>query len=263
MEMPVWQRFRKLIGSNFMQYQINKFFLSTIALMFCCFVVVMAQQPKPTKQQRPTKHPTQFDKILDSDDKQPVGSEPNEAGKTEQTATPKTTLQSSDALVQAVLNLTVEVKNLVNEVRANNSRQQIQTDILRLNRTDLRIDRYESELKTVRDRLAILEGEAQNLQLILTPEGLEAQVSRMPYANKGDAIRQVKDNLEARLRVVTTEKELVQRREAELAGVLKGFREASSETEKRLQAIEDSLKKLAPTEAPEHADKAKPDTQDK
>ena len=242
-----------------MQYK--KSLSLVLLLMFCCSFFVLAQesqQPKTSKPPRPTKHPTQFDKIIDTENN--ASSETKDKSAAASVTIPKTTLQSSDALVQAVLNLTVEVKNLVNEVRANNSRQQIQTDILRLNRTDLRIDRYESELKTVRDRLAILEGESQNLQLMLTTEGLEAQVSRMPYANKGDAIRQVKDNIEARLRVVTTEKELAQRREAELAGVLKGFREASSETEKRLQAIEESLKKLAPTEAPEQADKPKPDT---
>ncbi len=243
-----------------MQYQ--KSFL--LLLMCSCFAFVMAQdpqksQPPKTNKQRPAKHPTQFDKIIDAEVL--PANQPSNTDKTEAApAATKTELQTSDALVQAVLNLTVEVKNLVSEVRSTNARQQVQTDILRLSRLDLRLDRYESELKTVRDRLGLLEADYQNLQFLLTPEGLEAQVSRMPYANKGDAIRQVKDAHEARLRIITAERDLVKRREAELSGVVQGFREASTETEKRVQVIEEALKKLAEAQL---ADKPKPDVPEK
>ena len=243
-----------------MQYQ--KSFSLLLMLMLSCFALVNAQEntqlPKP-KSQRPTKHPTQFDKIIDTEGKQP--NQPPTIEKTEPTSAPvKTELQSADALVQAVLNLTVEVKNLVSEVRSTNARQQVQTDILRLSRLDLRLDRYESELKTVRDRLGLLEADYQNLQSLLTPEGLEAQVSRMPYANKSDAMRQVKETFEARLRAVSAERDIVKRREAELSGVVQGFREASTETEKRVQAIEEALKKLAEAQL---AEKTKPDVPEK
>ena len=227
--------------------------------MLSCFVLVNAQentQPPKPKSQRPTKYPTQFDKIIDTEDKQ--ANQPPTTEKIEPaTASVKTEVLASDALVQAVQSLTVEVKNLVNEVRATNARQQVQTDILRLSRLDLRLDRYESELKTVRDRLALLEADYQNLQFLLTPEALEAQVSRMPYASKSEAIRQVKENHEARLRNVSAERELVKRREAELAAVVNSFREASNETEKRLAAIEEALKKLAEVQ------QLKPDAPDK
>jgi hypothetical protein len=215
------------------------------------------QPPKTTKQQRPTKYPTQFDKILDTEEKkagEPAG-EPK--AETPPVVAPKTDTLVSEALVKAVESLTVEVKNLVSEVRTTNARQQIQTDILRLTRTDLRVDRYEAELKAVRDRLALLESDYQNLHLLLTPEALEAQVSRMPYANKGDAIRQVKDAHEARLRVVSAEREIVLRREKELADVVKAFRDVGAETEKRLQGIEETLKKLA--ETTDQVGKPKPD----
>jgi hypothetical protein len=239
-----------------MQYQ--KSFLLLLTLTLSSFVIAQTQ-PEKTNKQRPTKYPTQFDKIIDTEDKQP--NQPPNTEKTEATTAPvKADIQVSDALVQAVQSLTVEVKNLVNEVRSTNARQQVQTDILRLSRLDLRLDRYESELKTVRDRLALLEADYQNLQFLLTPEALEAQVSRMPYANKGDAIRQVKEAQEARLRNVTAERELVKRREAELSAVVKGFREASDETEKRLVAIEEALKKLAEAQA---TDKPKPDAPEK
>lgn len=241
-----------------MQYQ--KSFLLSLVLMLCCFAFVAAQtQPPKTSKQRPIKHPTQYDKILGTEES-PTNPLPA-TEKTEPAATPtKTELQSSDALVQAVLNLTVEVKNLVNEVRSTNTRQQVQTDILRLSRLDLRLDRYESELKTVRDRLGLLETDYQNLQAVLTPEGIEAQVSRIPYANKSDAVRQVKENFEARLRTVSAEREIVKRREAELSGIVQGFREASTETEKRVQVIEEALKKLAEAQL---AEKPKPDVPEK
>lgn len=239
-----------------MQYQ--KSFSLLFVLMLNCFIFANAQentQPPKPKPQRPTKHPTQFDKIIDPEDRQP--NQPQTTERTEPTtASVKTESLASDALVQAVQSLTVEVKNLVNEVRATNARQQVQTDILRLSRLDLRLDRYESELKTVRDRLALLEADYQNLQFLLTPEALEAQVSRMPYANKGDAIRQVKEAQEARLRAVSAERDIAKRRETELAAVVKGFREASDETEKRLVAIEEALKKLAESQ---QGEKPKPE----
>lgn len=239
-----------------MQYQ--KSFLLLLMLLLGSLAIAQTQ-PEKTNKQRPTKYPTQFDKIIDTEDKQP--NQPPNTEKTEPVATPaKTDLQVSDALVMAVQSLTVEVKNLVSEVRATNARQQVQTDILRLSRLDLRLDRYESELKTVRDRLALLETDYQNLQFLLTPDAIEAQVSRMPYANKGDAIRQVKDAHEARLRNVTAERELVKRREGELAAVVNSFREASTETEKRLVAIEEALKKVAEAQ---QGDKIKPDAPEK
>ncbi len=243
-----------------MQYQ--KSFSLLLVSMLSCFALVNAQentQPPKPKPQRPTKHPTQFDKIIDTEGKQP--NQPPNTEKTEPAAASvKPEIQASDALVQAVLSLTVEVKNLVNEVRSTNARQQVQTDILRLSRLDLRLDRYESELKTVRDRLGLLEADYQNLQSLLTPEGIEAQLSRMPYANKSDAVRQVKETFEARLRTVSAERDIVKRREAELSGIVQGFREASAETEKRVQTIEEALKKLAEAQL---AEKPKPDVPEK
>ena len=245
-----------------MQYLKLNSLLLALVLMLSGWAKVSAQesqpqrQPKTSKQQRPTKHPTQFDKIIDTDEK--LTGDQSEKTAVPSVIPPKTDSLASDALVKAVESLTVEVKNLVGEVRATNARQQIQTDILRLTRTDLRIDRYEGELKTVRDRLALLESDYQNLQMLLTSEALEIQVSRMPYANKGDAIRQVKDSHEARLRVVTAEREIVQRREKELSEVVKAFREVGAETEKRLQGIEETLKKLADTT--DQTGKPKPDT---
>lgn len=235
-----------------MQYPKSNSLLLAFVLMLNGWALVKAQESQTqrqqkTKQQRPTKYPTQFDKIIDAEEKkaeEPTGEEKKD---TPPVVAPKPDIVMSEALVKAVESLTVEVKNLVSEVRTSNARQQIQTDILRLTRTDLRVDRYEGELKTVRDRLALLEADYQNLQLLLTPEALEAQVSRMPYANKGDAIRQVRDAHEARLRVVTAEREIVQRREKELAEVVKAFRDVGAETEKRLAGIEETLKKLAET----------------
>ncbi len=198
---------------------------------------------------RPTKQPTQFDKIIEIENKdQPA-----------QPATEKTVnvprsrpdaMPSSDALVRALENLTGEVKSLVNEVRAGNARQQMQTDILQLNRVDLRIDRYESEQKMLRDRIAVLDAEKQNLDLLMSPQGIEAQVSRMPYADKNKAIQQVKESLDARFRAVNVELDRLKAHDNELSAILKSFRDYGAETEKHLQGLEEAVKKLVPAEEP-------------
>ena len=112
------------------------------------------------------------------------------------------------------------------------------------------IDRYEAEQKTLRDRIAVLDAEKQNLDLLMSPQGIEAQVSRMPYADKNKAIQQVKESLDARFRAVTLELEQFQVRNNELSAVLKSFRDYGAETEKHLQGLEESVKKLVPAEEP-------------
>ena len=141
---------------NFMQYLKLNSLLLTFVFLLGISALVNAQETQPqrqqktTKQQRPTKHPTQFDKIIDTEDKSSENQPGEDKTQAPPIVPPKNDSLVSEALVKAVESLTAEVKNLVGEVRANNARQQIQTDILRLTRTDLRIDRYEAELKTVR-----------------------------------------------------------------------------------------------------------------
>lgn len=205
---------------------------------------VSAQPAKTTRTQRPTKYPTQFDKIIDPNDK---AADAREKEKTEQSAQPAAPAPDvNEGLIKAVEALSQQVKSLVDEVRAGNARQQINTEVLRMSRFDLRIDRYEAEMKTVRERLALLETDYQILVNSLTPEALEQQVSRMPYASKTEAIARVKEANENRLRTVSTERDLVKRREAELTGILSALREVSGDTEKRLVALEEQIRKAQP-----------------
>ncbi len=227
------------------------FVISFLALVsFNVDSLAQASPPKTSKPQRPVKQPTQFDRIIDLDNNdQP--SQPSSGTEKTNVPRPKSDgLPSSDALVRALENLTTEVKSLVNEVRAGNARQQMQTDILQLSRVDLRIDRYEAEQKTLRDRIATLDAEKQNLDLLMSPQGIEAQVSRMPYSDKNKAIQQVKDNLDARSRAVNFELDRLKVRDDELATILKSFRDYGTETEKHLQALEETAKKLSPSETP-------------
>lgn len=216
--------------------------LSATFLVILLVGTVAAQPAKTTKTQRPTKYPTQFDKIIDPNDKTPEQKEKQEASSQPPVQAP----DPNEALIKAVDALTQQVKSLVDEVRAGNSRAQINTEVMRMSRFDLRIDRYEAEMKTVRERLAVLETDYTLLVNSLTPEALEQQVSRMPYASKTEAIARVKETNENRLRVVSTERDLVKRREAELTGILSALREVSTDTEKRLLALEEQLRKSQP-----------------
>ena len=225
-----------------------KYLVFTFA--FFAFSVVNIDGLAQTKP--PTKQPTQFDKIIDIENKdqpsQPATEKPIDATNVPRPRTDP--MSSSDALVRALESLTNEVKSLVNEVRAGNARQQMQTDILQLNRVDLRIDRYEAEQKTLRDRIAVLDAEKQNLDLLMSPQGIEAQVSRMPYADKNKAIQQVKESLDARFRPVNVQLDRLKAHDSELSAILKGFRDYGAETEKHLQGLEEAVKKLVPNEEP-------------
>ncbi len=224
-----------------------KYLVFTFAFFTFAFINIdgLAQTKRPTKQ------PTQFDKIIDIENKeQPSQPAPDKPIDATNVPRPRTDPVSSDALVRALESLTNEVKSLVNEVRAGNARQQMQTDILQLNRVDLRIDRYEAEQKTLRDRIAVLDAEKQNLDLLMSPQGIEAQVSRMPYADKNKAIQQVKESLDARFRAVNVELDRLKAHDNELSAILKSFRDYGAETEKHLQGLEEAVKKLVPNSEP-------------
>lgn len=217
-----------------------KLCLILFALVFALNADGLAQKTK----KRPVKNPPQFPNIIDTGEQsaQPVTTE----GENQKAATPpaEPPQQMDVLLVKAVVGLTLEVRSLVQEMKALNVRQQAQLDMLRLTRADLRIDQYERELKTARDRLAVLTAEEQNLQLFITPDSLNAQVAGIATFDKATTMRQLKANHEARLKVVQTEKELLQQRVTELVSALEGFRSSGSEAEKRLQSAEEILKQL-------------------
>lgn len=232
---------------GFMQYKtaIHFFFALIVALGLSASAV--AQQRKP----KPMKHPPQYPNIIDSGEAQPDSAQ--QGG--DKSGAPAAggvslSLQQTDVLIRAVESLSGEVRGLVQELRLLNARQQAQLDILRLTRADLRIDQYERELKATRDRLAQVENDEQQLQLALKPENLEAQMRTIPTLNRDATMRQLKESYEARLRAVQNEKDLLQRREAEIGGAIKGYREAVSDAEKRLQVMEEAPSSGAADGAP-------------
>jgi len=219
-----------------MKYQ--KLGLWSFSLALALTVVAGAQTQQPAKK-RPMKNQPQYPRIIGGDEKDA----PQE--KTEPAPTAAgTTPQPSEQLVRAVESLAGEVRSLVQEMRALNVRQQAQIDVLRMTRNDLRIDLYDRELKTTRDRLAQLESDEQNLQLLIKPEGLEAQLRSIPTLDRDTTMRQIKAGHEARLRAVQAEKELLQKREAELSNALAGYRASTGDAEKRLQHAEEMLRQL-------------------
>lgn len=216
-----------------------------IQLIFALIIVLnlsaaLSAQQRKTK---PTKYPQQLPNII-GDDNQP-NSSPSHPDKADVTGTGVSlSPQQTDLLIRAIQNLSGEVRGMVQEMRALNTRQQAQLDILRMTRADMRIDQYERELKVTRDRLVQVTNDEQQLQFALKPESLEAQMRTVATLNREATMQQIKESYEAKLRAVQNEKELLQRREFEILGAIKGYQEAVGDTERRLQTIEDSLKQL-------------------
>lgn len=222
-----------------------KYLTLSLILFSCAFLLTFnasAQKPKP---KRPVKNQPQYPHIIDTGERPTTPAQTEGGNPPTENAPPLTPEQQQDLLlVKAVVGLTLEVRSLVQEMKALNVRQQAQLDMLRLSRADLRFDQFDRELKAARDRFALLEAEEQNLNYFMTPESLNAQVANIPTFDKSTTIRQLKANHEARLRLVQTEKELTQKRVAELTEIVESFRATGSEAEKRLQAAEEILKQL-------------------
>ena len=73
----------------------------------------------------------------------------------------------------------------------------------------------------------------------------------IPTLDRDATMRQLKAGHEARLRAVQAEKELLQKREAELNATLAGYRTSTTDAEKRLQQAEEMLRQLnAPAAEP-------------
>lgn len=209
-----------------------------------------AQNPGTTpRPQRPVKNPPQYPSIIDLENK-------GTAQKTTPESSPETAAQQA-ALVRAVESLASEVKTLVQEMRALNVRQQAQLDLLRLTRGDLRIDTYERALKDTNERLAQVNRDEQQLRAALTPEGLLQQASRVGSIDRDATIRAIKGDLEARLAVLTPEKQQLELRKAELEALIVGFRDTNDRAERRLDLVDEALRQVA-TPPPAEENKTQP-----
>lgn len=216
------------------------------AIFFLCLSVSFAAAQQPAKVRKPVKNPPQYPNIIDLEGQQP---QPTPQPQTQpQTTAPSTAapVQQPDALVQAVMVLAGEVRTLVGEMRALNLRQQAQVEMTRMTRLDLRVDHYERELKTVRDRIAALEVDEQNLNQLISREGLLAQTATMGTLDREASMRQIKQQQEYRLRLVQEEKERLRRIEADLTKELNAVKAAGAESEQRIKQTEELLKGHSP-----------------
>lgn len=192
----------------------------------------LAQQPDRIK--RPVKNPPQFPNIIDLENK--------EQNPQQKAQVPGAGEQQSDSLSQAMTSLANEVKTLVQEVRSLNLRQQAQLDILRMTRVDMRIDHYERELRSVRERIATLETDEQNLLQLMTREALMAQIANIGTLDREKTMQQVKLTHETRLRYVLAEKERMRKTESDMAASLAIYQNLSKEAERKIQAVEELLR---------------------
>ena len=208
------------------------------ATLFLAVLVVPALAQQPAKTKKPVKNPPQYPHIIDLEGQQA----PPQTGQAKTQEPAAAPAQQPDALVQAVMLLVGEVRSLSGELRALNLRQQAQLEMTRLTRLDLRVDHYERELKTVRERLATLEYDEQNLNQLMSRDGLMAQTANIGTLDRETTMRQIKQQHEYRLRQVLAEKERLQQQAAGLDKELTAIRTAGSEAEQRIKQAEEQLK---------------------
>ena len=148
------------------------------------------------------------------------------------------------------------MRSLSLELRALNLRQQVELEMLRVSRTDLRVDHYERELQPVRTRITALEAEEQNLYQLMTRESLLAQSSTMATVNREQTMAQLRQNYEIRLRAVLAEKERLNKLEGDLNASRSIYQGLTNDAERRMQEAEELLKQLENSRTPA----AKPDS---
>ena len=217
-------------------------FVSLVAVLMTLVVNGLAQQP--AKVRKPVKNPPQYPNIIDMEGQSaPTAKPAGSTAETPATAQAVTELTANDALVKALQGLTGEVRTLVGEFRSMNLRQQAQLEMTRLTRIDLRIDHYERELKPIRERIAALDAEDQQLSTLMTRESLYAQTQTIGTIDRDATMKQIRAQHEYRQNLVRNEKDRLKQIEADLAKQLAAVRASENETEQRLQQTEAELKR--------------------
>ncbi|HKX33335.1 MAG TPA: hypothetical protein VJ302_37000 [Blastocatellia bacterium] len=199
--------------------------------------LAMAQQPAKVK--RPVKNPPQFPNIIDLENKEAPPAQQSAPAAQESAPAPQ-----AEPFVQVLGALAVEIRSLVQEMRSMNMRQQAQLDMLRMTRVDLRLDHYEQELRPVREKLAGLENDEQNLLQLMTRDSLMAQTANMGTVNRDQTMEQIRRNYEVKLRAVQAEKERLRKIEGNLVSSMSVYQNVGAETERRIQATEESLRRM-------------------
>lgn len=217
----------------------RRFSLFPFLLLIILASSAVAQQP--AKPKRPVKTPPQYPNIIDLENKDaPPATQPNQKTKEQPAPAPTPT----DALTQAMTTLTVELRNLSQELKALNVRQQMSIDMQRQSRVEQRIDRYENDLRPIRERIVALETEEQRLQQLMTRESLIAQTAQTSTVNRDATMQQLKSQLAIRLQAVQDEKERLRKVETDQAASLDIYQKLNSETEQKIQQAEEKLREL-------------------
>lgn len=234
-----------------------KYFVTTLLFLFVmgCAGTVSAQQANRPK--RPVRNPPQFPNIIDLENKDAPPATKAEAAKPEAAAAKPVT--APEVPPKSVDQLSAEIRALGQEIRALNIRQQAQLDLMKLGRIELRVERYDRDLRQVRERLAALDGEEKTLLQLLTRESLLVQTATMATANREVLMQQIAAQHEARLRAVRAEHQRLQPIEADLAKSLGIYQQMQTEMETSIQKAEDSLKPPAKSDT-DKSDTAKPES---
>ncbi len=204
------------------------------------------QNPQGRKQ-RPVRNPPQYPNIISPEDKTTAPRSDVVPEAAAPIATPE--------FVRALEALNGELKQLVLEIRAMNVRQQAQLDMLRLTRADGLLANRERELKEVTQYITRLDQEEAAIRESLKPEALTARVNQLGTLDRDATMRQMKNDYQARLLAIQTEKAAVQPREAELRELVESLRSANDDTERRLILVEEALRQLS---APRPTEEKKP-----
>jgi hypothetical protein len=202
----------------------------------------LAAAQQPAKVKRPVKNPPQFPNIIDLENKD--GRQTDRQTDQQNNAPVADAGGQPDSLAVAVQSLANELRALGQELRSLNIRGQAQIEMLRMTRTDMKIDYYERELRPVRERLATLESDEQLLRQMMTREGLLAQTASTPTMNREELMKQIRMQHEARYRAVQSEQERLRKLEADMTASLKIYQNISRESEQKIQEAEDALKNI-------------------
>lgn len=199
-----------------------------------------AQQSQKPK--RPVKTPPQYPNIIDLEDKTP---KPTQSGdpKPEDKQAAAVTVDPA-ALTKAFTIIAEELKSLSAEVKALNVRQELEVELARQARIEQRMDRYESELRPIRERLAGLESEENRLPQLMTRDALLAQTANTATINREATMEQIRMQYGARLQAVRDEKERLLRMQAAQAESLGIYQRLSDEIEQKIQKAEEKLRQL-------------------
>ena len=228
---------------KFRQFSLLSFLL--LALGAGSAFAQQSQKPK-----RPVKTPPQYPNIIDLEDKSTKPAQPAAAKPEETKPAPAEDKQAAAvtvdpaALTKAFTIIAEELKSLSSEVKSLNVRQELELELARQARVEQRIDRYEAELRPIRERIAGLEVEEVRLPQLMTRESLIAQTMNTPTINREVTMEQIRQQYAARLQAVREEKERLLRVQTSLTESLGIYQRLSDEIEQRIQKAEEKLKQL-------------------